>query len=47
METLLEIQQGAGVYRINWNAANVPAGLYFYKIQAGDFSEVKKCLLVK
>jgi len=47
METLLHKQQNAGVYRINWNAVKVPAGLYFYKIQATDFAEVKKCLLVK
>ncbi len=47
IETLLDIQQSAGIYRINWNAVNVPAGLYFYKIQAEDFTEVKKCLLVK
>jgi hypothetical protein len=47
MDTILDAQQNAGIYKIRWNAAKLPAGLYFYKIQAGDFTEVKKCLLVK
>lgn len=47
VETLLDKQQSAGIYKIRWNAVKVPAGLYFYKIQAGDFSKIKKCLLIK
>ncbi len=39
--------QGAGVYRAELNGANLPSGTYFYRLQAGEFSQVKKLLLVK
>lgn len=47
MVTILDAQQNAGFYTIKWNADKVPAGIYFYKIEAGSFTDVKKCLLVK
>jgi len=37
----------AGSYSIELNASNMPSGVYFYKLTAGDFSEVKKLVLVK
>ncbi len=37
----------AGSYEINWNALNVPSGVYFYKITSGDYTAVKKMMLVK
>lgn len=38
----------AGNYKVNFNAdVNLPSGVYFYKIQAGSFSEVKKLMLLK
>jgi ribosomal protein S11 len=37
----------AGTYQTNWNASNFPSGIYFYRIQAGDFSETKKLILLK
>ena len=37
----------AGNYSINFNAAELPNGIYFYKIEAGQFSQVKKMILVK
>ena len=40
-------QQSAGSHSIAWDASRQPAGIYFYKIQAGDFSEIKKCILLK
>ncbi len=36
-----------GVYDVDWNAGNFASGVYFYKIHAGDFSDVKKMILVK
>ncbi len=39
--------QQPGFYNINFNASKLPGGIYFYKIQAGDFSAVKKLLLLK
>jgi hypothetical protein len=37
----------AGNYSINFNAANLPGGIYFYKLEAGQFSQVKKMILIK
>ena len=45
--TLINEYKPAGKYDVNWNAANLPSGVYFYKLQAGDFVETKKMLLLK
>ena len=37
----------AGHYDVVWNAANLPSGVYFYKLQAGNFVKTKKMLLAK
>ncbi len=36
-----------GSYEVNWDAANFSSGVYFYKLQTGEFSEIKKMSLVK
>lgn len=45
--TLVEEHKQAGHHQILWNATDVPSGTYFYRLQAGDFVETKKMLLVK
>jgi uncharacterized protein (DUF608 family) len=45
--TLLNKEIPASVYNVSWDARDVPSGVYFYKIAAGNYSEVKKMLLVK
>jgi len=37
----------AGNYTYDFNAVNVPSGIYFYKLTAGEFSDVKKMTLIK
>ncbi|MCC6864605.1 MAG: T9SS type A sorting domain-containing protein [Ignavibacteria bacterium] len=37
----------AGNYTFNFNAANIPSGIYFYKLSAGEFSDVRKMTLIK
>ena len=37
----------AGINEVTFNAASLPSGLYFYTLQAGDFKETKKMMLVK
>ncbi len=37
----------AGNYTYDFNASNIPSGIYFYRLSAGEFSDVKKMLLVK
>ena len=36
-----------GSYKYEWDATLAPSGVYFYKMQAGDFSETKKMILTK
>ncbi len=37
----------AGRHSIEFNAPSLPSGIYFYKIQTGNFTATKKMLLVK
>ena len=39
--------QQAGNYIIKWDASNVSSGIYFYRLQAGDFVQTRKMLLLK
>ncbi|MBK8551011.1 MAG: T9SS type A sorting domain-containing protein [Ignavibacteria bacterium] len=39
--------KSAGYYSVNFNAASLSSGVYFYYIKTGDFSAVKKMVLVK
>ena len=36
-----------GYYSVRFDASSLSSGVYFYKIQAGDFTEVKRMLFVK
>ncbi|MEO8512071.1 MAG: Omp28-related outer membrane protein [Ignavibacteria bacterium] len=37
----------AGSYSIDYNASNLPSGIYFYTLNAGSFTETKKMMLIK
>jgi len=47
VETLVDDTKDAGSYKIVWNAAKVASGLYFCRLKAGSFHEVKKMLVIK
>jgi hypothetical protein len=52
VRTLVSEHQAAGRYRINWTGQDaagrqVASGIYFYRLQAGDFHAVKKLMLLK
>lgn len=47
VETLVSESQTIGFHKVQWNADLIGSGLYFYRIKAGEFVEVKKCLLLK
>jgi len=36
-----------GQYSRSWNAASMPSGTYFYRLQAGEFVQTKKLMLLK
>jgi hypothetical protein len=45
--TLVNKEKPAGNYEVNFNASNLPSGVYIYKMKAGDFIETKKMILLK
>jgi len=45
--TLLNGQMEAGYHEVSFDAKNLPSGLYFYEIKTGDFSSIKKMILMK
>lgn len=47
VELLVNETQTPGSYRVDWDGTNYPCGVYFYKLQAGDYSSVKKMILLK
>jgi hypothetical protein len=44
---LVNEEQPTGTYEVEFNAAELSSGIYFYKLQAGNFTETKKMLLMK
>jgi hypothetical protein len=44
---LVNEQLQPGTYEVDWNAADMPSGVYYYKLTAGEFVETKKIALLK
>ena len=44
---LVDKEQPAGNYKIEFSGANLPSGVYFYRLQAGSYSQTKKLLVIK
>lgn len=47
VRVLVDGYQTAGYYEVTFDAADLPAGIYLYKLQVGDYSSVKRMTLVK
>jgi photosystem II stability/assembly factor-like uncharacterized protein len=45
--TLVSGQLARGNYEVRWNAPAAASGVYFYRLQAGEFVETKKMILIK
>ena len=45
--TLVDERQAPGNYSVQFNAKNLPAGIYFYTLRAGEFTQTKKMILLK
>lgn len=47
VETLVDDYYDAGDHEVLFDASNMASGVYFYKVNAGDYSDVKKMTLLK
>jgi parallel beta-helix repeat protein len=47
VETLLHDYREPGKYELEWNAGSFASGVYFYNINAGDFHQTKKMILLR
>ncbi len=47
IERLVDQWQASGSHAVAWHATDVSAGVYFYRIEAGEFCQVRKCVLIK
>ncbi len=45
--TLVNELKAPGMYEVEWNAEGLSSGVYFYRLQTGEFSSVKKLILMK
>jgi len=45
--TLVNEEKPAGIYEVEFNATKFASGVYYYKLQAGDFVQMKKMILMK
>jgi len=45
--TLVDEEKTTGTYEIEFSAYDMPGGVYLYKLQAGNFVEIKKMILLK
>jgi len=47
VKTLVNEYKQAGEFNIQFDASNIASGVYFYRIEANDFTATKKMLLIK
>jgi hypothetical protein len=47
VDVLINQSLGAGSYSFTYSNSSLASGVYFYKLTAGEFAEIKKMSLVK
>ncbi|HMS35036.1 MAG TPA: PQQ-dependent sugar dehydrogenase [Ignavibacteria bacterium] len=47
IKTLINEIKPAGYYDAEFNGSNLPSGIYYYRIEAGEFIETRKMILLK
>ncbi len=47
VSTLVDEEKSAGNYKVKFDGSNLASGIYFYRIEAGKYTSVKKLVLIK
>ena len=47
IETLVNEEKATGNYKVIFNASSLTSGIYFYRLQSGNFATTKKLILLK
>jgi hypothetical protein len=45
--TLVNEKFNPGVYEVKWDATDYSSGIYFYRLEASDFADTKKMVIIK
>ena len=44
---LVNEEKNAGLYQVEWDASGLSTGIYFYRLQAVHYQEIKKAILIR
>ena len=47
VKTLISEFQTPGYHSVNWDADNLPSGVYLIRMESGDFTQTQKVVLIK
>ena len=47
ISVLINSEMSAGNYEVTFNGSSLPSGIYFYRLTSGNYSQIRKMLLVK
>jgi hypothetical protein len=47
IKTLVNEEKTTGYYDVSFNASDIPSGIYFYNLKAGNFTLTKKMVIIK
>jgi hypothetical protein len=47
IKTLINEYKSAGIYKAEWRPDNLPGGIYFCRIQSGNFNEIKRMIYLR